>query len=506
MQPLVELKEIVKAFPGLIANDHINFDLYPGECHALVGENGAGKSTLMKILYGQYTPDSGQILLDGKEVHYDIHGAREHGIAMVHQNFMQVPELSITENITLGNSGSTPIIPYKAIREKISKLLVRFKMKAQPNAPIRTLSVGERQKVEIIKALYFDAKILILDEPTAVLTPQESEELFDIIDDLKREGRAIVFISHKLREVVRVGDRISVMRRGRMVRSNWMRGEATENDIASEMIGQKNVTLIQSENRGTEQQEEVLSVKNLWYIDERGVPKIEDLSFHVNRGEILGVGGIEGNGQTELIQLLIGMLKPAHGSISLNGRDLTNANVAQFRKAGMGFISDDRMTTGLVLDGTIEDNIIPGREYEPRFSRGFLLNKKAISGYAEEMTQKYEIHGITPGKHVGELSGGNMQKIIIAREMDTQPIALIAAQPTRGLDIGAINFVRTQLLKAKAAGTAVILVSADLEELMSLSDRMIILYEGNISGEITDVVGATENEIGLMMGGVRSEV
>lgn len=505
MQPLVELKEIVKGFSGLIANNRVDFVLYPGECHALVGENGAGKSTLMKILYGQYTPDSGQILLDGEEVHYDIHGAREHGIAMVHQNFMQVPELSITENITLGNSNSTPVIPYKAIEKKISELLKRFKMKADPSAPIRTLSVGERQKIEIIKALYFNARILILDEPTAVLTPQESEELFDIIDDLKREGRAVVFISHKLREVVRVGDRISVMRHGEMVQSNWKRGDVDENDIASAMIGQKNVKLIQSEHRSSGNEEEALNVKELWYIDERGIPKIKDLSFHVNKGEILGIGGIEGNGQTELIQLLIGILKPAHGSIVLNGKNLTNATVAQFRKAGMGFISDDRMTTGLVLDGTIEDNIIPGREYDPQFSKSFLLNKKNIGKYAEEMTQKYEIHGITPGKHVGALSGGNMQKIIIAREMDTQPAALIAAQPTRGLDIGAINFVRTQLLKAKAAGTAVILVSADLEELMSLSDRMIILYEGNISGEVTDVVNVTESEIGLMMGGVGSE-
>ena len=505
MQPLVELREIVKEFPSLIANDHINFSLYPGECHALVGENGAGKSTLMKILYGQYTPDGGQILLDGEEVHYDIHGARERGIAMVHQNFMQVPELSITENITLGNTGSSPIIPYKAIEKKISELLTRFKMKVSPSVPIRMLSVGERQKVEIIKALYFDARILILDEPTAVLTPQESDELFDIIDDLKKEGRAIVFISHKLREVVRVGDRISVMRHGKMVQSNWLRGDADENDIASAMIGQQNVRLVQSETRGQAEQETALSVRELWYIDEHGVPKIKDLSFSVQKGEILGVGGIEGNGQTELIQLLIGMLKPAHGTIELCGKDLTDESVADFRAAGMAFISDDRMTTGLVLDGTIEDNIIPGREYDPQFSKGPLLNKRAITAYADEMTKKYEIHGITPGKPVRELSGGNMQKIIIAREMDGKPAALIAAQPTRGLDIGAINFVRRQLLRAKAEGTAVILVSADLEELMSLSDRMVILYEGNISGEITDLAAATENEIGLLMGGVRSE-
>ncbi|HWS28926.1 MAG TPA: ABC transporter ATP-binding protein [Clostridia bacterium] len=501
MQPIVELKGIVKQFPGVLANDHVNFALYAGETHALVGENGAGKSTLMKILYGQYTPDEGEILIDGVPCRYNVTGARHHGIGMVYQNFMQIPEMCILENIILGNAPVRHgMIDYAAAEKKVGDYLKRFKMRTTPNAPLKSLSVGERQKIEIIKALYFDARILILDEPTAVLTPQESYELFQIINSLKSEGRSIIFISHKLREVITVGDRITVMRKGTVVQADWMRGDATEVDIARAMIGKKDVQLIQNQREETPGSI-VLETKQLWFFDELGIPKLRDLSLHIRGGEILGIGGVEGNGQDELIHTLIGILKPSAGEIEIDGENLTDATVAQRRAAGLGFISDDRMTEGLVLNGTIEENVIAGNEYNPIFSKGPLLRKKEITRHCENLIDEYGIKGLTSGKQVKMLSGGNMQKIILAREISRKPKVLIAAQPTRGLDIGAINFVRELLLAQRKEGTAVILVSADLEELMSLSDRIIILYEGSVSGEISDVTNVTEEKIGLLMGG-----
>lgn len=501
MEAVVELKGIVKKFPGVIANDHIDLALYPGETHALVGENGAGKSTLMKILYGQYAPDEGEILIDGKACRYNVTGARQHQIGMVHQNFMQIPQMSIFENIILGN---TPVrhgmIDKAKAMKKVEVYLERFGMNAAPTTAIRHLSVGERQKIEIIKALYFDARILILDEPTAVLTPQESEELFQIIETLKEEKRAIVFISHKLREVITVGDRITVMQKGRVVRTGWKRGEAAESDVARAMIGKQDVQLLQNK-RDKPAQNTVLKTKNLWCFDEMGVARLQNLSIEVKGGEILGIGGVEGNGQTELIHALIGTLKLSAGEILLGENNLANSSVEERREAGIGFISDDRMTEGLVLDGTVEENVIAGNEKDPQFSTGILLNKKGISSFCEQLKEKYDIKGLIQNKHVKMLSGGNMQKIVLAREIERNPKVLIAAQPTRGLDIGAINFVRKLLLEQRRAGTAVILVSADLEELMSLSDRMLILFEGTISGEITDITNTTEEEIGLLMGG-----
>ena len=501
MEPIVELKGIVKQFPGVLANDHVNLALYPGETHALVGENGAGKSTLMKILYGQYAPTEGEILMDGKPCRYDVAGAREHKIGMVYQNFMQIPEMTILENIILGNAPAKGgIIDYSMAEKKVNEYLKRFRMKASAHTLLKTLSVGERQRIEIIKTLYFDARILILDEPTAVLTPQESDELFEIIEDLKSEGRAVVFISHKLREVVKVGDRITVMRKGKIVQTDWKRGEASENDIARMMIGKQDVQLIQNK-REKEPGGSVLEVKNLWYFDEVGTVKLKDLSFQVREGEILGIGGVEGNGQSELIHTLIGTLTSSYGRILIEKVDVTKSFVAQRRKAGIGFVAEDRMTEGLVLTGTIEDNVIAGNECSEMFSKGNLLKEKEISQYCEKLILDYDVKGLTQGKQVGMLSGGNMQKIVLAREIERNPKVLIAAQPTRGLDIGAINFVRQLLLKQREKGMAIILVSADLEELMSLSDRMLILYEGAIAGEITEVDKVTEEKIGLLMGG-----
>lgn len=503
MTNLVEMKGIVKQFPSVLANDHIDFDLRVGETHALVGENGAGKSTLMKILYGQYTPDEGSILIRGEKKHYDVMGARTLGIGMVYQNFMQIPTMSILENIILGHApAKCGFIRYHEARRQVSMLLQRFGMKCSPDKTIQTLSVGERQKIEIIKALYLGAEILILDEPTAVLTPQETTELFHIIEELKDEGKSVVFISHKLREVIEVSDRITVMRKGKVVQPGWMRGEVTETDIARAMIGKQDVQLLKN-TKESPVGDIVFEAKNLWNFDGDGLAKVKDLSFCVRAGEIVGIGGVEGNGQTELLNLLIGMQDLSGGTIELYGTDITSMKTKQRREAGLAYISDDRMTTGLSLDSDLQENLICGCEIKAPFSRWGILQKKAIDQYANEMMEKFDIRGLHPGKPVRSLSGGNMQKIVLAREINRAPKVLIAAQPTRGLDIGAINFVRQQLLAQKKAGTAVILVSADLEELMSLSDRLIILYEGSCAGEITEPDKVSEEEIGLLMGGIQ---
>lgn len=501
---VVEMKSITKRFGPLTANHDVDFILQQGETHAIVGENGAGKTTLMRILYGQYTADEGQILINGKEETYNISGALKLGIGMVHQNFMQINNMTITENIILGHAPIKGVfIDYKAARKKVSELLNRFGMKISPDALIKNLCVGEKQKIEIIKALYFGANILILDEPTAVLTPQESNELFEIIKELKKDGKSIVFISHKLREVITVADKISVMQKGRMV-AHFSRGEANENDIAKAMIGKQDFKLIKNPHN-VEIGKEICKVKNLWYFNDDGVAKLRDFSCDVKAGEILGIGGVEGNGQTELINALIGMINPSGGEIYLDGVNITDLSIKERRDLGIGYISEDRMTTGLAIDANMDENVVCGMEDSPEYSSFGFLNKRAIDRKCEQLIDDFDIRGISKKNPVKQLSGGNMQKIVLAREISRNPKFLITAQPTRGLDIGAINFVRNHLLEQKKRGTAILLVSADLEELMSLSDRMIIMYEGRSSGEVTDIKSITEEEIGLMMGGINAK-
>lgn len=500
--PVVELKSITKRFGDIVANSGVDLTLNAGETHAIVGENGAGKTTLMRILYGQYTSDEGEIYIDGTKQDYDVGGALRLGIGMVHQNFMQVEQLSVAENIILSEeSARIKFIDYKKANQKIRKLLERFGMRTtSPNTLIGNLGVGERQKIEIIKALYRGARVLILDEPTAVLTPQESEELFAIIEELKKEGTSIIFISHKLREVIAVADQITVMRRGEVV-AHFDRDEAMEVDIARAMIGKRDVQLIQNTKRG-QVGDVVCEGRNLWYIDGSGVPRVKDFSFVVREGEILGIGGVEGNGQTELANLLIGQFEPSGGDLFLDGEVITSLSIRQRRAKGIGYIPEDRMTTGLALQATADENLVCGIAANAPFSRYGVLSGKAIAANSEEMIRKFDIRGVTTGKPVESLSGGNMQKIVLAREISRNPKLLIAAQPTRGLDIGAINFVRRHLLEQKQRGTAIILVSADLEELMSLSDRMVIMFEGSCSGMVTDISSVTEEDIGLMMGGI----
>lgn len=504
MTPVVEMRGIRKEFATVLANDNIDFDLFPGEVHSLVGENGAGKSTLMRILYGEYTHDAGTISIDGKAVKYNVAGAMKHGIAMVYQNFMQVEEMSILENIIMTRTDTKGLfIDFKDARRKVEEYLKRFNIKASADTVVSRLSVGERQRIEIIKALYLGARILILDEPTAVLTPQETDELFDIIRDLKKTGTSIVFISHKLREVVAISDRITVMRHGRVTGSFDAEG-VTEVDIARAMIGKDNVVLLKNCFDHSSTEKAVFEAEHLWYFDDKGITRLHDFGFKVCEGEILGIGGVEGNGQSELLAALIGMITLNKGVLKFLGSDITKATIETRRKMGISYISDDRIRIGLSLHSTLDENVICGLEKDPPYSKAGLLKKKPIEDYADRLIEAFDIRGVGEGHDISGMSGGNLQKIVLAREISMAPKLLVAAQPTRGLDIGAINFVREQLLEQKKKGTAIILISADLEELMSLSDRMVIMYEGQCSGEVCHVSDATEEEIGLMMGGIQN--
>jgi simple sugar transport system ATP-binding protein len=501
MGTIAKLEGITKRFGSLVANDSVEFSVEEGEIHALIGENGAGKTTLMRILNGQYKPDEGNIFVDGIKTTYNISGAMKLGIGMVHQNFMQIPKMSILENIILGRGPQKKVfIDYKTESVKIKELLYKFGMKTPLGTPIGLLSVGERQKIEIIKSLYLGARLLILDEPTAVLTPQETDGLFTIIQNLKKENKSIIFISHKLKEVVAIGDRITVMRKGQIV-ALFKKGEVNETDIAEAMIGKQNLKQIgglKNSNIGRT----VLEVKNMWYFNDEGIPKLKNFSIEVKQGEILGIGGVEGNGQTELTNLLIGTLQPVNGSIILDGNDITSTSIRKRRDLGMGYIPEDRMTEGLALDADIEDNLICGAENKHPFNHYMILLKGEITSYAHQLINKFDIRGVNKGQPIKSLSGGNLQKIVLARELSRSPKILIASQVTRGLDIGATIFVHNHLIEQKSNGIGIIMVSADLDELISLSDRIIIMYEGASNGEITDVSRITEAQIGLMMGGI----
>jgi general nucleoside transport system ATP-binding protein len=409
--------------------------------------------------------------------------------------------MSILENIILGRGPQKNIfIDYKTERKKIQEILLKFGMKVALDTPIGHLSVGERQKIEIIKSLYLGAKILILDEPTAVLTPQESIELFSIITNLKKDKKSIIFISHKLKEVISVGDRITVMRKGKVV-SQFIKGEVNETQIAQAMIGKQTVQPFYGAHK-RKPGRTVLTVKNLWFFNDEGIPKIRNLSLELKEGEILGIGGVEGNGQSELTNLLLGTIPPIAGAIYFNDRDITKMSIRERRDLGIGNIPEDRMTEGLAIEADLEENIICGAEGKPSISHSMVLLDKKISSYSQNLIHEFDIRGVSPSLPIKSLSGGNLQKIVLAREISRGPKVLISSQATRGLDIGATNFVRNQLMIQKQNGVGIIMVTADLDELISLSDRIIIMYEGKCNGEITNVSTITEAQIGLMMGGI----
>ncbi|HEA47284.1 MAG TPA: ABC transporter ATP-binding protein, partial [bacterium] len=480
----IEMRGITKRFPRVVANDNVDFKVYKSEIHALVGENGAGKSTLMKVLYGLYQKDRGQIFIRGKEIDVSSPSvAIEQGIGMVHQHFMLIPPLTVAENVVLGQEPRKGKIfndRKKAIKE-VGQLSERYGLKVDPKAKVQDLSVGLEQRVEIIKVLYRGAEILILDEPTAVLTPQEVEELFHIMKSLKEEGKTIVFITHKLKEVMEISDRVTVMRDGKTVGVVETK-KTTKEGLARMMVGRE--VLLKVEKKPPQMGRIVLEVKDLEAVNDRGLSALKGVSFKIRAGEILGIAGVEGNGQTELVEVLTGLRRAMKGRITFWNRDITNASPRKILESKIAHIPEDRHKRGLILDYSVENNLILGSHYRPPMTKGLRLNFKKISENALELIKKFDIRPANKEIPVSSLSGGNQQKAIVARELSRQPQLLIASQPTRGVDIGAIEFIHRKILEERDKGKAVLLVSAELSEVMSLSDRILVVYEGKIVGEV----------------------
>jgi general nucleoside transport system ATP-binding protein len=499
---VLELRGITKRFPGVLANDHVDFELRRGEVHALLGENGAGKSTLMSILYGLYHPDEGEVLSNGEPVR--IHSPKEaieRGIGMVHQHFMLIPVMTVAENIVLATEPTKAgmILDFASAKKRVQEIAAQFNFAIDPGARIENISVGQQQRVEILKALYRRADILILDEPTAVLTPQEAQELFGILKNLQREGMSIIFISHKLNEVLEIADRITVLRRGRKIETLPAAG-ATEEQLARLMVGRE--VLLRVDKTVARPAEPLLEVEDLRVLDDRELEIVRGVSLEVRAGEIVGIAGVDGNGQTELIEALTGLRSVQSGEFRLAGRRLTGASTHKILDAGMGHIPEDRQLRGLVLEFELAENIALHDFDRPPNSRlGWLIPKRMIQR-AATLLKEFDVRGGGPLTKAKALSGGNQQKVVVAREVANDPRVLIAAQPTRGLDVGAIEFVHRRLVEERDEGRAVLLVSLELDEILSLSDRILVMYEGEIVGEYGPDV--TEEELGFaMLGGTR---
>jgi general nucleoside transport system ATP-binding protein len=473
--PLVALEHITKRFPGVVANDDVSWNIRPGEIHAVIGENGAGKSTLMHVLYGEYAADAGRIFVRGREVRISSpRAAISHGIGMVHQHFLLISPFSVAENVILGQEGGLLLHREEAER-RVAELADAYGFRVGPAAPVESLSVGEQQRVEILKALYRGVDILILDEPTAVLTPEEAKELFSNLRRLRDDGKAIVFISHKLDEVLDIADRITVMRRGAVV-GETRPADTTKAKLAEMMVGRP--VLFRLDKPKGEAGDPVLQLEDL----QGG--RLRGLSLTVRAGEIVGLAGVEGNGQRELADAVMGLRPLDAGRILLRGRDLAGLNPEEIRDAGVGFIPEDRHGQGLVLDMSLWENAVLGRHDDPEFSgRGGVLFIKKMKQLAQRLLGEFDVRARSIDVTARTLSGGNQQKMILARELEPDPDLLIAAQPTRGLDVGAIEFVWRQILDQKGAGRAVLLISAELDEIFALSDRIVTIYEGRATGE-----------------------
>jgi general nucleoside transport system ATP-binding protein len=500
---VLELRGITKRFPGIVADDHVDFDLRRGEVHALLGENGAGKSTLMNMLYGLYKPDEGEILVDGKEVTF--HSAKdaiEQGIGMVHQHFMLIPVMTVKENIVLANEPTRfgVLLDENAAAERVRHLSSQFGLAVDPDAKVERISVGQQQRVEILKALYRGAEILILDEPTAVLTPQEAGELFAIVNSLKAEGKSIIFISHKLNEVLEIADRITVLRRGKKI-DTVPRAGATEEALAKMMVGRE--VLLQVEKPPASPGDPVLEVEDLEVLDSRGLPAVRGVSFKVHAGEIVGIAGVDGNGQTELVEAITGLRRAQAGKITVAGRELEHAGTREMLDAGVGHIPEDRQRRGLVLEFTIAENVALHDYGEPPDSKWGWLFPRRLVDRARRLIKEFDVRGGGPLTLASALSGGNQQKLVVAREVARDPSALVAAQPTRGLDVGAIEYVHRRLVTERDESRAILLVSLELDEVLSLADRILVMYEGRIVAE--HAVGVGEEEIGLEMLGARKQ-
>lgn len=499
MAKVLEMVGITKIFPGVVANEDVRFDVEQGEIHALLGENGAGKTTLMNVLYGLYGPDGGEIRWKGQPVRITSPNvAIRLGIGMVHQHFMLVPPMTVAENIVLGAEPSRRgLLDLAAARKRVRKLSEQFGLKVEPEAKIQNISVGMQQRVEILKALYRGAELLILDEPTAVLTPQEVTELIAIMRRLVEEGRSIIFITHKLKEVLRIADRVTVIRRGRVIDTVHTK-DATQESLAEQMVGRK--VVLRVEKGEARVGEPILQVKDLTAQNNRRLPALRGCTFEVRRGEIYGLAGVDGNGQSELIEVLTGLRPAAGGEAVLNGKSLLGLGPRQIFARGVGHIPEDRQRRGLVLNFTVAENLILGSHHQAPFSLRGLLQTGAIEGQALDIIERYDIRTPSSKTLARSLSGGNQQKVIAAREMDRDPNLLIAAQPTRGLDVGAIEFLHRRLVEARDRGKAVLLISLELDEILSLSDRIGVIYEGRIVAEVPGNE-ATEEQLGLWMAG-----
>jgi len=504
MPSVLELKGITKRFPGVLANDHIDLRLEEGHVLSLLGENGAGKSTLMNILYGLYSQDEGDIYIRGENVAINTpNDAIRQGIGMVHQHFMLVPVLTVTENVMLGMESMkrAGFLDRETAANRIREISDRYGLEVDPDAVVEDLPVGIQQRVEIIKLLYRNADILILDEPTAVLTPQEVEGLFDVIHTLVALGKSVIFISHKLKEVLEISDRIVVLRRGRVVGSTTP-VESDERDLATMMVGRDVILSVAKMPR--EPEAVVLNVRSLFVRGDQAKMAVDGISFDVRGGEILGVAGVQGNGQTELIEALAGLRAVEGGRIMIAGKDTTHASPRTITEVGTAHIPEDRQRDGLVLDYPVEDNMILNTYYLPPQAKGMVMQEAVIAERAENLVAEYDVRTPSISTPTGNLSGGNQQKVIVARELSRPVRLLIASQPTRGLDVGSIEYIHSQLVRKRDEGVAVFVVSAELDEVMSLSDRIMVMFEGKIMGTVS-AVGATKEELGLLMAGVAPE-
>lgn len=500
----MEMRGIVKRFPGVLAVDHVDFDVRAGEVHALLGENGAGKSTLMKILYGLYQQNEGDIYINGEWAPIRSPAdAIERGIGMIHQHFMLVPSLTVAENVALGLKSSRGLLlDLDVVARRIDELADIYGLQIDPSAPVWQLAVGERQRVEIIKALYRGAALLILDEPTAVLTPQEVDDLFKTFRQMVDDGHALIFISHKLHEVLAISHRVSVLRDGKHVGSIPTR-EATKQTLAQMMVGRE--VILQYDLTAAEAGEVRLSINNLHAESDRGTEALRGVSLDIRAGEILALAGVSGNGQRELAETIFGLRAVTDGTVVLDGRDVTSASPSALNRRGMSYIPEERMVDGVIRDFTVAENIILQDHGERAYSRNGFLNSRAIRERCTDLIHNFDIRTPNQETLIKSLSGGNIQKLVLARELAREPRVLIAAQPTRGVDIGATEYIHQRLLNQRAQGTATLLISEDLDEILALADRIAVIYEGEIVG-IVARAEATVEQLGLMMAGVRADV
>ncbi|MCD4671023.1 MAG: ABC transporter ATP-binding protein [Anaerolineaceae bacterium] len=503
MDPVLELRGITKRFPGVLANDHIDLTLEKGEIHALLGENGAGKTTLMNILYGLYDPDEGEVFVKGNKLEVNSPSdAIAAGIGMVHQHFMLVPVFTVTENVMLGYENLQPngLLDRQTAAARIREISEQYHLEVDPDLYVKDLSVGAQQRVDIIKLLYREADIFILDEPTAVLTPQEVDELFTIMRKLVEKGKSIIFITHKLREVLEFADQITVIRGGKVVGSTTPQ-EADQRLLASMMVGR--AVELNVDKKPADPKDAVLKVENLVALDDRDQLAIDGVSFEIRSGEILGIAGVQGNGQTELVRVLTGLAHPVDGEITLLGEDITGASPRKITELGTAHIPEDRQRDGLVLNFPIVDNLVLNTYYIEPNARGVLMQQDILLKTADDLINKFDVRTPNSVTTVGSLSGGNQQKVIVAREFSRPIKMLIASQPTRGLDVGSIEYIHHRLIEKRDAGVAVLLVSTELDEVMQLSDRIAVMFDGKIVG-VLPAAEATKEQIGLLMAGVVS--